>query len=311
MERKRREEFEQQLGGLTNFVQSELATVREGKARNRTHSIAGVEMMLGSLGKVRTRAGRKSSIIGVENMLQSIDQALVHAGSEASTPEKAKEKEKDREAAVLSETMAQWEQRFTLLEEKLSKIVDLAGGSASVSESTKAKRKLFSKGEAGGAAAVTVGTQTDEVYSHYLHTAETMESLSYSICRRVAQYLEERLLVPGVRIGGSVREDLRSGLAEDFDESKPSISGLGLLPDLRALSSPVSDPIFADEINVPKLNSNFKYDYVNEEQRTPREVKRQELAQMVRSLDPPFTKSPKSKGLRVMHSERHRRNLFD
>lgn len=305
MERKRREEFEQQLGGLTNFVQSELATAREGKARNRTNSIAGVEMMLGSLGKVRTRAGRKSSIIGVENMLQSIDQALVHVGSEASTPEKAREKEKGREGAVLSETLAQWEQRFTLLEEKLSKIVDLAGGSASVSESTKAKRKLFSQGEARGASMVTVGTQTDEVFSHYLHTAETMESLSYSICRRVAQYLEERLLVPGVQLGGSVREDL--------DESKPSISGLGLLPDLKTLSSPVSDPIFADEITVPKLNSNFKYDYARAsgEQRTPREVKRQELAQMVRSLDPPFTKSPKSKGLRAMgHSERHRKNLF-
>ena len=267
--------LEEQLDGLATFVEGELASTRVEKVKNRKNSIAGVEMML----KSRQAMGKRNSIIGVEEMLQSIEEVLV-----------AKPRSSSNEEIAIPAALAKMEERFSKLEKSLGRLLD------SPPDSTKARRNLFPQSRASHFA--TAATQTDEtLFSSHLHTAEIVESLSHSICTRITEYLEERIFTGA--FGAS-----RTSLEERGVGSHPSSSGssIGTMPDLRSLSSPVSDPIFADEIAIPAFGSGSSARYANlrrVERQTPREKKREELSRMMMSpINPPFTKSPKSKGLR-------------
>ena len=267
--------LEEQLDGLATFVEGELASTRVEKVKNRKNSIAGVEMML----KSRQAMGKRNSIIGVENMLQSIEEVLV-----------AKPRSSSNEEIAIPAAIAKMEERFSKLEKSLGRLLD------SPPDSTKARRNLFPQSRASHFA--TAATQTDEtLFSSHLHTAEIVESLSHSICTRITEYLEERIFTGA--FGAS-----RTSLEERGVGSHPSSSGssIGTMPDLRSLSSPVSDPIFADEIAIPAFGSGSSARHANlrrVERQTPREKKREELSRMMMSpINPPFTKSPKSKGLR-------------
>ena len=269
--------LEEQLDGLATFVEGELASTRVEKVKNRKNSIAGVEMML----KSRQAMGKRNSIIGVENMLQSIEEVLVAKPREAAS---------SNEEIAIPAAIAKMEERFSKLEKSLGRLLD------SPPDSTKARRNLFPQSRASHFA--TAATQTDEtLFSSHLHTAEIVESLSHSICTRITEYLEERIFTGA--FGAS-----RTSLEERGVGSHPSSSGssIGTMPDLRSLSSPVSDPIFADEIAIPAFGSGSSARHANlrrVERQTPREKKREELSRMMMSpINPPFTKSPKSKGLR-------------
>ena len=285
--------LEEQLDGLATFVEGELASTRVEKVKNRKNSIAGVEMML----KSRQAMGKRNSIIGVENMLQSIEEVLVARPREAATPARSS----SNEEIAIPAAIAKMEERFSKLEKSLGRLLD------SPPDSTKTRRNLFPQSRASHFA--TAATQTDEtLFSSHLHTAEIVESLSHSICTRITEYLEERIFTGA--FGAS-----RTSLEERGVGSHPSSSGssIGTMPDLRSLSSPVSDPIFADEIAIPAFGSGSSARHANlrrVERQTPREKKREELSRMMMSpINPPFTKSPKSKGLRQSGVGRPRKSL--
>jgi len=240
--------------------------------------------------KSRQAMGKRNSIIGVENMLQSIEEVLV-----------AKPRSSSNEEIAIPAAIAKMEERFSKLEKSLGRLLD------SPPDSTKTRRNLFPQSRASHFA--TAATQTDEtLFSSHLHTAEIVESLSHSICTRITEYLEERIFTGA--FGAS-----RTSLEERGVGSHPSSSGssIGTMPDLRSLSSPVSDPIFADEIAIPAFGSGSSARHANlrrVERQTPREKKREELSRMMMSpINPPFTKSPKSKGLRQSGVGRPRKSI--
>ena len=238
-ERQLRKQFQEQIDSVQTFVESELKHLRaSGRHRN--------------------------SIIGVENMFQTIvDEAWGKKGEEAPKAPEASSEE-------VPEAIAKLEERFRVLEEKVSKVVDLfaepedapstreSGETASASEATGPKRELFSRGNRGrgNPERATVGTQTEEECSNYLHTAQSIETLSYSIFSKVTKYLENHPVLRQNPIRGGL--DLigtdfgGSPLAGTVPKSGGGVAGPSPgpgrfdLPSLRVLSTPVSDPIYAD-----------------------------------------------------------------
>mmetsp|Transcript_9136 Transcript_9136/g.22592 ORF Transcript_9136/g.22592 Transcript_9136/m.22592 type:complete len:293 (+) Transcript_9136:1-879(+) len=210
------------------------------------------------------------------------------------------------------------ERNANLSEEQRHHVGASAGGDKGEGDSSKAKRKLFSQGEtvrrsaATETTTTTVGTQTDEPFSHYLHTAEAMESLTKSIVSKVTRHIDEHYMLPLARSnamssssfsGGGVREEFRTSAHLSPRSAFPSTSRI--MPSLKALSSPITEPIFTDHV-IPPMPSSSSLDYPARggggRTHYSQSSRRKELAELMRSpIAPPFSKSPRSKGIR--HSE--------
>ena len=181
------------------------------------------------------------------------------------------------------------------------------------------KRSLFPPrvgGVGGGEKAlnvVSVGTQTEEAFSQHLYTAEALETLSSSICRRITNYLDERFMVPTVARNSSTgpEEDFRTS-TRSYGNELPSTSrsNFAAMPSFKELSSPIPD-IFADNI-IPSMPSSLSFDYpskvLNKENTFTPTERRQKLSEMMHNpINPPFSRSPKSKGVRQSEYETIRR----
>ena len=142
-----------------------------------------------------------------------------------------------------------------------------------------------------------MATQTDEPFSQYLHTAEALETLSHSIFSKIKRHLDENYSLGAL---GNFRglDDYR--LSGQATENFPTTSSGGLFSKLKVVSTPMTDPIFADDF--PPMPSSLAFDYDRSRSKRSNMSKsdrRREISELMRTpINPPFSKSPKSKGIR-------------
>ena len=208
--------------------------------------------------------------------------------------------------------------------EKESSSVDDGGSALDNSDQSKVKRKLFVPAGMQGRRLADASTQTEEAFSHHLYTAEALETLSSSICRKLMNYLDERLMVPSANSYSDNYRDrdrdrglssLDGELSTSYQDFKMSSTN-SLLPSLKAISSPIgsSSDIFSESLipNMPhSLNLDYSAKSLKNRGSMSESARRQELSELMHNpINPPFSRSPKSKGIRRSEYESIRRKHY-